>query len=164
MKTMIISGLGLAALFGLMTGSATPGDAGIALVMGAVVAMATCRGGGPTGAVRLRGAPRFAAGVAIELLQGVARTARALLHRDPDRRAGFVEISIDDESEAGFAIWAMVISAAPGTVVAHVDRGRGVMAINAIDATDPEAVREDTSRFLLRFQRPLTPARGADNA
>lgn len=157
----ILPGAGLGAVFLLMIGSIKPADWIIALfvgALGALAASAALRGRRrPPGRMSLAGAPRFAAGVVIQLVTGTARTLRTLLRPGPGLTGQIVAVPLTGRSEAARALDALVTSASPGTMVVIVDRDRDRSLVHAIEVASPEQIRRDINRFYQRYQKSFLP-------
>lgn len=148
----------LAGAFLLMIGSAAPADWALAMSLGALAAL-VARAAIPRSAtarphrMRLAGAPRFSAGVAIELISGAGTTLVALLRPGGPRIEHTARVSLAGRSEAARAVDGLVRSAAPGSVVILNDPGDEHMLVHAIEVASPEQIQRDADRFYQRYQK-----------
>ena len=157
MTTLALAAL-LGAVFAVMVGSADP--LSLALGLGAGLIILGVR---PPHERLLRGwslrrlvhLPRFAVGVFLELARGSLTMLRVLLGLQSWRRGGLVEVAVGPRSEGAVVLNALVVTAAPGTVLIQMDEDDRVMLLHSIDASDPDALRRDLDRFYHVYQRPL---------
>lgn len=159
----ILTGTALGAVFLLMIGSIEPADWVIALFVGALGALAA-RAARPAtgerralGRMRLAGAPRFAAGVAGELVTGTTMTLGALLRPGREPPGQIVEIPLTSRSDAARAVDGLVISASPGTMVIVAEGEQQRMLVHTIEIASPEQIRRDIDRFYQRYQKSFLP-------
>jgi multicomponent Na+:H+ antiporter subunit E len=66
-------------------------------------------------------------------------------------------VPIGDRTPSGVSAWAVVTGLPPGSFFVDVDRERGVALIHILDASDPEAFREEQEDFYRRYQRGVFP-------
>lgn len=76
-----------------------------------------------------------------------------MVSASPARRAGLVTVPVGERTEADVVAQAIVATLSPREVLVDVDRKRSVMLLHAIDASDPDAIREEHDRFYCRYQR-----------
>lgn len=95
--------------------------------------------------------------VQIEVVKGTWQVLAVVLGLHRLHRPGIVKIPIGDRSEMGVAVSGLATTLSPGTVVVDIDWGERVMLVHAIDASDPEQVREDHARIYERYQRYVFP-------
>jgi len=70
---------------------------------------------------------------------------------------GMVTIPIGERSRTGVAVSGLATTLSPGTVLVDVDWDEEVMIIHAIDASDPDKVREAHQRMYDDYQRFVFP-------
>jgi multicomponent Na+:H+ antiporter subunit E len=99
----------------------------------------------------------FAAAEIWIITQGTWEVALVTLHIRPLVSPGIVAVPIEDRTPTGVAVSALATTLSPGTFLVDVDWKHNVMLIHSIDASDPEAVREDHQRFYRRYQRKVFP-------
>lgn len=75
----------------------------------------------------------------------------------PAKDAGVVSIPIGDRSQTGVAVSGMATTLSPGTVLIDVDWDKEVMIVHAIDASDPDKVREALQQMYDNYQRFVFP-------
>ena len=99
----------------------------------------------------------FALAVFWQVLGGTWEVALITLHLRPLRRPGIVEVPIDGRTQAGVAVWAVVVGLTPGSYFVDVCRERGSVLIHVIDAGEPAAFRRQQEDFYDRYQRKVFP-------
>jgi multicomponent Na+:H+ antiporter subunit E len=92
-----------------------------------------------------------------DILQGAWIVVRIVLRVRPLVHPGIVAVPIEDRTPTGVAVSAIATTLSPGTFLVDVDWERGVMLIHAIEAGDPDAVREAHQRMYRRYQRHVFP-------
>lgn len=106
---------------------------------------------------RLVGFFPFAAVVVRDIVVGTWEVSLITFWIRPLRSPGTVAVPIAERTPTGVAVSALCTTLSPGAFLVDVDRERGVMLIHVIDASDPEAVREDHQEFYRRYQRRVFP-------
>lgn len=101
--------------------------------------------------------PVLAAAVVKEITVGAWQVALIVLHVRPLRRPGIVRVPYGERSPGGVVAAAVFLTLSPGEVLVELDDEGGAMLIHAIDASDPDAVRERHDRFYRRYQRQVVP-------
>lgn len=101
--------------------------------------------------------PWFGIGVCSVLFRGSWMMLLVLLGIKTWRNVGFVEVPYGERTPRGVLISSLVATASPGSLLVDTDDTRRVMIFNVIDASDPDAFREDMDRFYNRFQRHAVP-------
>lgn len=91
------------------------------------------------------------------IITGTWEVALVTLHIKPLVSPGIVAVPIGERTPAGVAVSAMATTLSPGTFLVDVDWERGVMLIHAIDASDPDEVREDHQEFYRKWQSKVFP-------
>ena len=150
----------LAAVYLTVIGSVAAGDAAAGLMIGFVITTRLHRLHGGFGAFDWRRAaavPRLLVGVAREIAAGSLTMLLVLIGRRSWRNVGFVEAPVGDRTPRGTLISALVLSASPGSVLVEVDDRRGIMLVNAIDASDPDALRREIDEFYRNHQKQAVP-------
>lgn len=99
----------------------------------------------------------FAFATAKAIIEGTWEVTLVTLHFRPLHSPGIVAIPIAERTPLGVAVSALATTLSPGTVLVDVDMERGVMLIHAIDARDPDAIREEHGEFYRRYQSKVFP-------
>lgn len=99
----------------------------------------------------------FAGAIAWEVTLGAWTVLGVVLRIRPMRRSGIVLIPVESSTRSGVAVSALVVTISPGTYLLDLDRERRVMLIHALDASDPDSLRDHFHRFYERFQRNVFP-------
>jgi len=164
MSRFLLSVAGLTVVYLLVLASRDPWD----LLLGAVAAAGLLWGvrgfvfGGrprPIGGLgrRLVAAVPFLAATLRDIVRGTWRVALTVLHLRPLRRPGIVAVPIGERTPTGVAVSCLVLSLSPGEVLVDIDWAKREMLIHALDASDPDAVREEIQAFYRRYQRYVFP-------
>ena len=152
---------GLALVYGLAVGSLKPLDLAMGAVVGFVALRWLGRGEGsvPLGdwVRRAVAFPAFALAVARDVVSGTVQVAVIVTGLRPTPRSGIVAVPIEERTRTGVAVAALALTLSPGEVLVGVDWERHCMLVHAIDATDPDALRERHARLYERFQRRVFP-------
>lgn len=112
-------------------------------------------GGSPLG--RLLAFFPFAVAVAREVLSGAWRVLLATVGLKRPQSPGIVAVPLGERSPSGISISAFLAAFTPGTLLVDVDERKGEMLIHAMDAADPEAVRESQEKLYQRYQKKVFP-------
>ncbi len=99
----------------------------------------------------------FLAATFWDIVRGTWRVALVVLHLRPLRHPGIVAVPIGERSPLGIAVTALVTTISPGAFLVDIDDDQRVMLLHVIDASDPDAVREEHQVFYQRFQRHVFP-------
>lgn len=97
------------------------------------------------------------AAVAREILSGSWEVFLVTAHLRKPSEPGIVLVPFGERSTKGVAVSAFITSLTPGTLLIEVDEEKRVMLIHAINAADPEAVREEQQEFYRRYQKKVFP-------
>jgi multisubunit Na+/H+ antiporter MnhE subunit len=73
------------------------------------------------------------------------------------RHPGIVPIPIAERTPLGVTITSLVTTLSPGTFLVDVDEADRSMLMHVIDASNPDAVREEYEVFYRRYQRHVFP-------
>ena len=106
---------------------------------------------------RFLGLVVFAGALAWEITLGAWTVLSVVLRIRPMTKSGIVAIPIETSTQVGVAVSALVVTISPGTYLIDLDREQRVMLIHALDATDPDALRDHFHRFYQRYQRNVFP-------
>lgn len=164
MSRLVLSVVGLTAIYALTLASADPWD----LLAGALLAGALLellqrvvigRRPAPLPGLpaRLAAFFPFALGILRDMLVGTWLVALTVLWLRPLRCPGIVGVPIEGRSHRGVAVTALVVSLSPGSYFIGVDWERDLMYFHFLDASDPETIRRDLARFYQRYQRHVFP-------
>jgi multisubunit Na+/H+ antiporter MnhE subunit len=99
----------------------------------------------------------FAFAVFRQILSGTWEVTLVTLHLRPLDEPGIVAVPIGERTPSGVSAWAVVTGLPPGSFFVDVDRERGVALIHLLDASDPEAFREEQEDFYRRYQSKFFP-------
>jgi multicomponent Na+:H+ antiporter subunit E len=99
----------------------------------------------------------FAFAVFREIVRGTWEVSLVTLHLRPLVRPGVVAVPIGERTPSGVSAWAVVTGLPPGSFFVDVDRERGVALIHLLDASNPEAFREEQENFYRRYQSKVFP-------
>ncbi len=164
MNRFLLSLACLVVVYLLVLASTAPWDIAIGVVIGGSLLLATqgyVFGGHldpiPSLGRRIVAFFPFALMVIWEILVGTWRVALIVLHLRPMRKPGIVPLPIGERTALGIAINSLVIALPPGSFMVDVDYEKQVMLIHVLDASDPEAVREEFQEFYRRYQRHVFP-------
>ena len=164
MMRFVFTTAALTAVYALALASADPWDLGIGAALSVCVLLTFRRflfaGRGLPPRVTLRRAVHFPVlvlGAAANITRGTVQVIRVVLGWTSAHNAGFVEIPIGDRTDIGVVVSGMLDTLSPGSVLVDIDSEAETWMIHALDAKNPDAVREDVDRFYERFQRPVWP-------
>jgi multicomponent Na+:H+ antiporter subunit E len=118
-------------------------------------------GEGPSGGPHLLGRAAafvpFAFAVFKQILRGTWQVTLVTLHLRPLDEPGIVAVPIGERTPTGVSAWAVVTGLPPGSFFVDIDRERDVALIHVIDASDPDAFREEQADFYRRYQSKVFP-------
>ncbi|MDQ2684070.1 MAG: Na+/H+ antiporter subunit E [Chloroflexota bacterium] len=164
MMRFVATTVALTAVYTLALASADPWDLGIgaAIAVGVLLTfrrfLFADRGLPPRVALqRAVFFPLLALGAAANITRGTVQVTRVVLGWTTARQAGFVEIPTGDRTDVGVVVSGMLDTLSPGSVLVDIDSEAETWTIHALDAKNPDTVREDVDRFYERFQRPVWP-------
>lgn len=106
---------------------------------------------------RVRAFFPFAVAVGRDALAGAWRVFLATVGLRRPRSPGVVVVPLGERTPNGVAVSAFLAAFTPDTLLVGVDEEKRVMLIHAIDAADPDAVRESQQEFYRRYQRRVFP-------
>lgn len=154
---LIVSALALALIWSMVSGGFSPGNLAFGFVLGLVALWL----------VRHRfGAGAFDRGWEVvklltlfiyELFASSVRVAVDVLRPNPDFRPAIVAVPLDLDDPAAITVLANLISLTPGTLSVDVSDDCKTLYIHAMDASDPDALREDLKQG---FERRVRKAFG----
>ncbi len=99
----------------------------------------------------------FAAAVTRDALSGAWRVFLVTLRLGRPASPGVVAVPLGERTPTGVAVSAFLAAFTPDTLLVGVDEEERVMLIHAVDAADPDAVREAQQEFYRRYQRKVFP-------
>jgi multicomponent Na+:H+ antiporter subunit E len=114
-------------------------------------------GGGPSVLGRAVAFVPFAFAVFKEILRGSWQVTLITLHLRPLDEPGIIAVPIGERTPTGVSAWAVVTGLPPGSFFVDIDREREVALIHVIDASDPDAFREEQADFYRRYQSKVFP-------
>jgi multicomponent Na+:H+ antiporter subunit E len=106
---------------------------------------------------RVRAFFPFAVAVGRDTLAGAWRVFLATVGLRRPRSPGVVAVPFGERTPNGVSVSAFLAAFTPDTLLVGVDEEKRVMLIHAIDAADPDAVRESQQEFYRRYQRRVFP-------
>ncbi|CAM3260515.1 Na+/H+ antiporter subunit E [Corallococcus sp. ZKHCc1 1396] len=155
--------LGLTLLYAVMVGSFHPVD----LVVGAVLALGVMRlfplaGLPPVMSERERwrrllALPRFGWALGVLVVRSCWHVLVIILGHGRVEEAGVVDVPMGERTALGVQVSSWVMSLAPGTVLLELDWERRMMRMHALDASDPDKLRQQQENFYQRYQRSVFP-------
>lgn len=154
----------LALIFVLDLASLDPVDfvIGLVIAVGAVVMFSPhlLERGGPSPismVKRIMAAPWMLVGITLNIIKGTIDVSAIVLGLRPLRQPGIVAVPFGDRTRLGVVISSLETTLAPGSFLVDIDWQQRVMLIHAIDASDPDKVRNDHQEFYERFQKAVFP-------
>lgn len=99
----------------------------------------------------------LATAVAREVVSGTWRVFVATTGLKRPASPGIVAIPLGERSPRGVSVSAFLAAFTPGTLLIEVDECKREMLVHAMDAADPEAVRESQQKFYERYQKKVFP-------
>lgn len=99
----------------------------------------------------------FAFALIRDIVTGTVQVMAIVLGITREWTPGIVAVPIGDRTRTGVAVSGIATTLAPGTVLVDVDWERGVMWIHAIEAGDPDLIRERHQQFYERYQQRVFP-------
>lgn len=128
----------LFAMWILLTGF-SPGHAVLAIVIALLVSRSMLALKPEKARIRFGWAmPKLAARVTMDIVRSNIAVARIILLRPPARRSGFLLLPIDVRSPYALALFAIIITATPGTLWVQHDANRHVVIIHVLDLIDEQ--------------------------
>jgi multicomponent Na+:H+ antiporter subunit E len=115
------------------------------------------QGPGPSVLGRVVGFVPFSLAILWQILRGTWEVSLVTLHLHPLAQPGIVAVPIGDRTPSGVSAWAVITGLPPGSFFVDVDRERGVALIHVLDASDPEAFREEQEDFYRSYQSKVFP-------
>jgi multisubunit Na+/H+ antiporter MnhE subunit len=106
---------------------------------------------------RVRAFFPFAVAVGRDALAGAWRVFLATVGLRRPLGPGVVAVPFGERTPNGVAVSAFLAAFTPDTLLVGVDEEERVMLIHAVDAADPDAVREAQQEFYRRYQRKVFP-------
>jgi multicomponent Na+:H+ antiporter subunit E len=153
----------LVLIYLLVLASIDPWDAFLGALLGSVLLVGTrdyVFNGRPTPIpelARILAFVPFAAATVWDILRGTWRVALVVLHLRPLRHPGVVAVPIGERTPLGVAVSSLVTTLSPGAFLVDVDEADRTMLIHVLDATDPDAIRDEHEAFYQRYQRHVFP-------
>lgn len=143
----------LAGIWLLLNNSLAPGQLLLGLLLGWLIPLFTLRFWPETVRIRHPGMLlRFVGVVLRDIVVANLAVAWRILGKPARLRPAFVEVPLSLESDLAISLLANTICLTPGTVSALLSEDRRVLLVHALDAPDPNAVREEIKS---RYEAPL---------
>lgn len=99
----------------------------------------------------------FVVAVAREILSGGWRVFLVTVGLKRPQSPGIVAVPLGERSRRGVSVSAFLVAFTPGTLLVEVDEQNWQMLIHAVDAANPEFVRESQERLYQRYQKKVFP-------
>ncbi|MCY1041027.1 Na+/H+ antiporter subunit E [Corallococcus sp. bb12-1] len=163
-RRAVAQALALALLYAVMVGSFHPVDLAVGVVLAVGVMRLFPLAGLPPDLDpderwrRMRHLPRFVWALVVLVVRSCTHVLMIIFGRS--RRAdhaGVVEVPMGERTARGVQVSSWVMSLAPGTVLLELDWERRVMRMHALDASDPDKLRQQQENFYQRYQRVVFP-------
>ena len=106
---------------------------------------------------RVAAFPLLLAALLVDIARGTWDVALRVLHLRPIESPGIVLVPIGERTETGVAVTGLFAGLSPGSLLVEVDPRRQAMLFHVIDASDPDAFRDQLDRFYHRYQRRVFP-------
>lgn len=106
---------------------------------------------------RLAAFPVYAGAVVWDVIQGTWTVALYSVGLRKLKSPGIVAVPIGERTPVGVAVSTLATTLSPGTFLVEVNWERRVMLIHAIEAEDPEAVRDSLEHMYQRYQKKVFP-------
>lgn len=97
----------------------------------------------------------FVVAVVWDVLKGTWEVALITLHIKPLVEPGVVKLPVGERTPTGVAVLGLVTTLSPGAFL--IEANDEFMLIHVIDASDPDAFREEREDFYRRYQRKVFP-------
>ncbi len=97
----------------------------------------------------------FAVAVVWDVLKGTWEVALITLHIRPLVEPGVVKVPVGERTPTGVAVFGLVTTLSPGAFL--LEASDEFMLVHVIDASDPDAFREEREDFYQRYQRKVFP-------
>ncbi len=97
----------------------------------------------------------FVVAVVWDVLKGTWEVALITLHIKPLVEPGVVKLPVGERTPTGVAVLGLVTTLSPGAFL--IEANDEFMLIHVIDASDPDAFREEREDFYQRYQRKVFP-------
>lgn len=101
--------------------------------------------------------PLFAALAVLDIIRGTWLVASIVVGWRRLEHPGIVKVPIGRRSKASAGVAGIVMTLSPGTFLVAMDWEAGEMLVHAIDASDPDTLRESYEAFYERVERHVVP-------
>lgn len=102
-------------------------------------------------------APIYIARVIWTIVEGTITVTLFVLGLRKLEHPGIVAVPVGERSDAGVAITELALTLSPGSFFVDIDTERDVFYVHVMDASDPDAVREEFQDIYERYQRHVVP-------
>lgn len=164
MSRFVLALIPLVLIYALVLASFDPWDLGTGAAVGAVLLWGTRRVTFGESMSPVSGWLRrafwfvpFAAAVVWDMTRGTWAVALVVLRIRPLSHPGLVALPFDERTTLGVAVWALTLTLSPGSFPVDFDWNKRIMLVHFLDASAPDAIREEQLRFYRRFQRRVFP-------
>jgi multisubunit Na+/H+ antiporter MnhE subunit len=162
MKRAVFAVLFLTGVYTMVLASFQPWDLFFGVVVSGVLVYAFRSfvfGGQPNPLTGLAGRAAaffpFTVAVVWDVLKGTWEVALITLHIKPLVEPGVVKLPVGERTPTGVAVLGLVTTLSPGAFL--IEANDEFMLIHVIDASDPDAFRDDREDFYRRYQRKVFP-------
>ncbi|WP_158625212.1 Na+/H+ antiporter subunit E [Corallococcus terminator] len=163
-RRAVAQALALALLYAVMVGSFHPVDLSVGVVLAVGVMRLFPLAGLPPDLHpderwrRMLHLPRFFWALVVLVARSCTQVLLIIFGRNYRAdHAGVVEVPMGERTARGVQVSSWVMSLAPGTVLLELDWERRVMRMHALDASDPDKLRQQQENFYQRYQRAVFP-------
>lgn len=101
--------------------------------------------------------PLFALMAVLDILRGTWLVGSIVVGRRKLEHPGIVRVPLGRRSPASAGVAGIVLTLSPGTFLVAMDWETREMLVHAIDASDPDAMRESYDTFYERYERHIVP-------
>lgn len=106
---------------------------------------------------RAAAAVPLAVAVLRQVLAGSWQVARVVLSRRGPMQPGLIVVTLEEAEPNGLDVCALLLTLSPGSLAVDVDPDKRTIHLHVLDATDPDAVRREFTRFYRVHQRAVFP-------
>jgi len=139
--------IALAFIWAALTGLFNPSNMALGFVFGYLILIFIRRAIGPTAYfAKVRQVVSFVVFLIWALVQANLRVAKRVILPGQQMQPRVVAVPLDTNNEAEITLLANLVSLTPGTLSLDVSSDRRVLFVHAINAPDPEVVRQDIKR------------------
>jgi multisubunit Na+/H+ antiporter MnhE subunit len=90
-----------------------------------------------------------------DVVKGTWEVALVTLHLRPLKQPGIIKVPVGERTPTGVAVSALVTTLSPGAFL--IEANDEYMLVHLLDASDPDAFREEREDLYQRYQRKVFP-------